>query len=234
MADRFDAAIEELGRLSHDDADLTAPVLDAIPVTGASVSTLGRFLGSETVSASDAQAARVDELQFDLGEGPCWDAVEHGRPVFEPDIRRHPQHRWPAFIDAIRQEEVGSLFAFPLAIGDMRIGALDLYNERPSDLQEEHRRQAGQLAGIISRHVLRRAMRMAGDLEHEGESRHSRRTIHQATGFVIAQLGVSPADANLLIQGQALAQQRPMSEIAEDIVARRLTFTVDENRIEEA
>ena len=48
------------------------------PVTGSAVSTVGGFLGSETVAASDEYAARLDELQFDLGEGPCWDAVRSG------------------------------------------------------------------------------------------------------------------------------------------------------------
>lgn len=233
MADRFDEAMEELAQLGVDDDDVTTPVLVAIPMSGAAVSTLGRFLGSETVSASNDQAAKVDELQLDLGEGPCWDSVESGRPVLEPDIRNRPRGNWPAFAEAIRDERVGSLFAFPLAIGAMRIGALDLYNESPGELPAEQARQAGALADAISRHVLRRAVHLAGNLEAEGETRHSRRTIHQATGFVIAQLGISPADAHALIQGQALAEQRSMNDIAGDIVARRLRFRVNGDRIED-
>ena len=233
MVDRFDEAIEELSR-SHDDHDHdpTAPVLHAIPMSGASVSTLGGFLGEETIAFSDPQAARVDELQFDLGEGPCWDAVSQGRPVLEPDVRRS-RHSWPAFTEAIRDEQVGALFAFPLSIGAMRIGALDLYCDRPYELDAESEARAGAIAAVISRWVLRRAVRIAGDVEHEDSGRHSRRAIHQATGFVIAQLGVSPDDAQLLIQGHALAQERSMHDIAEDIIARRLTFTVEDQRIED-
>jgi len=232
MADRFDAAIEELTRLADDESDLTAPVLGAIPVSGASVSTLGALFGQETVFASDARAARLDELQFDLGEGPCWDAVQLGSPVFEPDIRSHPRRHWPAFSEALSNESIGALFAFPLSIGTVRFGALDLYSDRPAELEERQTEQVAAMAAIISRHVMRRAMRLAGELD-DGESRHSRRVIHQATGFVIAQLGVSPEDAQLLIQGQALAQERSMIAIAEDIVDRRLTFTVDGNGIED-
>jgi hypothetical protein len=232
MADRFDTAIEELTRLD-DASDLTGPVLVAIPMSGVAVSTLGGFLGPETVSASDALASRLDELQFDLGEGPCWDAVTHGSPVFEPDIRDAPRRRWTTFSEALSNENVGALFAFPLSIGPTRFGALDLYNQTPVELEDEEAKQAGAMAAIISRHVLRRAMRLAGELEHEGESRHSRRAVHQATGFVIAQLGVSPEDAHLLIQGHALARERSMNAVAEDIIARRLTFTVNGNRIED-
>ncbi|NUT58171.1 MAG: ANTAR domain-containing protein, partial [Agromyces sp.] len=52
-------------------------------------------------------------------------------------------------------------------------------------------------------------------------------------GFVIAQLGISPEDAHALIQGQALAEQRPMNDIAADIVERRLRFRVNGDRIED-
>ena len=42
-----------------------------------------KFLGAETVAASSALAARLDELQLDPGESPCWDAMEQGRPLLE-------------------------------------------------------------------------------------------------------------------------------------------------------
>ncbi|MFE6254417.1 GAF and ANTAR domain-containing protein [Agromyces sp. NPDC057865] len=233
MSARFDAAIEVLSRPHLVDEDLTDSVLVAIPMSGAAVSTLGRFLGSETVSASDEIAARIDELQLDLGEGPCWDSVDLGRPILEPDIRNHPRRNWPAFSDALREEQVGALFAFPLSIGAMHIGALDLYNERPAELPLEQAEQVAAITDLISRHVLRRAVRLAGNLEEDGQTRHSRRTIHQATGFVIAQLGISAEDAHALIQGQALTERRSMRAIADDIVSRRLTFRMVENRIED-
>ena len=232
MADRFGEAIEELSRPDLVDEDLTTSVLVAIPMSGAAVSTLGRFLGSETVAASDDTAARVDELQLDLGEGPCWDTVDLGRPILEPDIRNHPRRNWPAFSDALREENVGALFAFPLSIGAMRIGALDLYNERPAELPAEQAEQAGAMADLSTRHVLRSAVRLAVARDAVQDP-HSGRTIHQATGFVIAQLGVSAEDAHALIQGQALTEKRPMSEIAEDIVSRRLKFRMVGNRIED-
>lgn len=232
MSDAFQSAMEELADRRATESDLASTVLRAVPLTGAAVSTLGGILEKETVSSSDAVAARVDELQFDLGEGPCWDVVFGGEPVFEPEIQTRPRHHWPAFIEAIRQEPIGALFAFPLSIGTLRIGALDLYRADEGDLSDEHTRQVAAMAALISRYVMRRALRIAGEPD-PGESRHARRTVHQATGFVIAQLGLTPEDAYLLIQGQSLVQGRSMSDIAGDIVERRLTFTNDEGRIEE-
>jgi AmiR/NasT family two-component response regulator len=50
--------------------------------------------------------------------------------------------------------------------------------------------------------------------------------IHQATGFVIAQLGVSASDAELLIRARAFAEARTMQQVADDIVGRRIRFTM--------
>jgi len=228
----FGSAVDALERWAESPDGLAALFVGVFPVTGASVSTVGDILGSETLSASDERAVRIDELQFDLGEGPCWDVVAHGEPVFEPEIQTHPRHRWPAFMEAIRREPIGSIFAFPLSIGTLNIGALDLYHAEPASLSEEHSRQVAAMAEVISRYVMRRALRIAGELE-PGENRHGRRAVHQATGFIIAQLGLQPEDAQLLIQGQALVQGRSMTEIAQDIIDGRLTFAKNEGRIEE-
>lgn len=60
--------------------DLCAPFLSVLPVAGIAISTVGNPFGSERVCASDAIAARLDEIQIDLGEGPCWEAVRTGMP----------------------------------------------------------------------------------------------------------------------------------------------------------
>jgi hypothetical protein len=91
VAGNFSDAIDSLSQLSGRESELWRPVLDVIPVEGAAISTIADFLGTETVSASSPLAARLDELQFDLGEGPCWDAMEQqGRPVLESGLRSNP------------------------------------------------------------------------------------------------------------------------------------------------
>jgi hypothetical protein len=231
MADRFAAAASVLSHMEGDSSSLTLPILDVIPVTGAAISTLGDFLGSETVAASDEVAGRIDEVQFDLGEGPCWDALSTGLPVLAPDLSA--VRRWPAFSEAIEAQQVGSLFAFPLIIGPLRIGALDLYAVQPMELGSRDAKRSEVFASIVSRHVLRRALGSAAAGESDDRSPNSRRVIHQATGFVIAQLGISAEYAHLLLQGQAFSQGRSMREVAEDLIARRLTYELAENSIED-
>ena len=191
----FPTAMAALEGASDFPGAYVAPFLDVLPVTGAAVSTLGELLGSETLIASDQRAARLDELQFDLGEGPCWDAVRLGRPVLETDVRH--SGRWPAFSTAITAEDVSSIFAFPLAVGSLRFGAIDLYSTAPVRLDETQARQAGAMAAVVGRHVLRRALADIG--AEEIPTGYSRRIVHQATGVVLAQLDISPDDALSLI-----------------------------------
>jgi hypothetical protein len=73
-------ALDSLVRAADNPTELCWRFLEMFPVSGAAVSTVGDLLGSETISASDALAFRMDELQFDPGEGPCWDAMNFVRP----------------------------------------------------------------------------------------------------------------------------------------------------------
>jgi hypothetical protein len=222
----FQHAAEALSGAEGDPSVLAQTLVDFLPVTGASVATIGQLLGTETVAASDDTIARLDEAQFDLGEGPCWDALASLSPVLEPDLQREGSgHRWPAFSRALENHGVAAVFAFPLAVGPLRIGAIDLYSVKPTDLDESATTDTTALASIISRHVLRGALRAAGADERSGSGPYSRRAVHQATGFIIAQCGVSAEDAHLLLQGHAFAEGVSMDEIAREVIAGRLVFT---------
>jgi hypothetical protein len=230
VTDAFSSAIDQLNRSADSPDEFSAPFLRVFPVAGAAVSTVGDFMGSETLSASDEQAARLDELQFDLGEGPCWTALRSARPVLEPDLR-HPQNHWPAFTAAARDFDVRSMFAFPVLVGSLRIGAIDLYSRQPIELDRDQVRQAGAMADVIGRHVLRRAVAGIG-VDDEPTTPYSRRLAHQATGVVLAQLDISADDARLVLHGHAFSTGRPVMEVAQDVIDGRLKFSVQLNGIE--
>lgn len=231
-AERFAAAVAALSRPSGGSESLTEPILGVIPVTGASVSTLGDLLGMESIEASDAIIRLVDEVQFDLREGPCWDAVRTGEPVLEPDFRGRPKRSWPRFAELVRPHDVGALFAVPVSLGSLRLGAIDLYNSDPIELDAESVEQLAIFGSVLGRRVLERAIRYA-DIDAGSEGRHSRHRIHQAAGFVIAQLGVSADEALLLLQARAYASGARMAEVAELVLERRLSFTATGTTIED-
>ena len=224
MADDFEKTLDRLGSESHEPRDFADSIVSVLPVSGASVSTVGRPLCSETVSASDDLAAHLDELQFDFVEGPCWDAIASGEPVSEPSLASAPS-QWPNFAPAAAQSGVASIFAFPLRVGALSVGAIDLYSRTSLDLTAADRRRALGMSEVIARRVLRQALQgAASDLDGEG-SVYSRRIIHQATGMVLAQLDLSAEDASVIIQSHAYGGGRSMKDLASAIIAGEVRFT---------
>ncbi|MCS5732472.1 GAF and ANTAR domain-containing protein [Herbiconiux sp. CPCC 203386] len=177
----------------------------------------------ETVSASDGLAAELSEFQIDLGEGPCWDAYVTQSTVVVPDISDTAHSRWPLFLNAIATLDVHAFYSFPLTIGAVNIGAVDLYSEAPDVLSAEQLTNALALARVTALDVLRYALEHRDD-DAEDDGPHSRREVHQATGMVIAQMGVSATDALLLIRANAFASGRTVRETAAEITGRRITF----------
>lgn len=210
-----------------DDDDLCAPFLAALPVTGAAISTLDGPFGSEIVCASDAVAARLDEVQIDFGEGPSWEAMLTGTPVLEPDVARTTSARWPMALLAIQEIGLAAVFAFPMRVGALRIGSVDLYNRRSGSLGRLVVQDAIALTDVAARQVLHRALVHAerDGTPGQGGERYSRREVHQATGMVAAQAVVSAADALLLLRADAYTNGCSVRERSRDVIARRADFT---------
>ena len=87
-----------------------------------------------SVCTTNAVSALVEELQFELGEGPCVDAHHQGRPVLEPDLAAPEIPAGSAFTGPAVTAGVRAVFGFPLQVGEVRLGALNLYCDRPGSL----------------------------------------------------------------------------------------------------
>jgi hypothetical protein len=220
----FTAARRAITTSLDRNASLCAPFLDVIPVSGIAVSVLAPQAGQATICSSDATAARLDEAQFDLGEGPCWDAMTGHRPVLEGDFDAVGTERWPQFAASIADRAVRGIYAFPLAIGSLDLGAIDLYSRSSRQLTEEEVADASALADVTAWQVLRRIIATEPTPEWAG----SRREVHQATGMVIAQLDISADDALLLLRAHAFSSGRSVREVSADVVSRRLVFSPED------
>ena len=225
----FLTALTALASASGPSDDLCGPFLLALPIRGAALSTLGDPLGSATVCSSDPRAAELDEIQLDLGEGPCWDALATDSPILLSDIQTSADDRWTFASPALRETGLEAVFAFPLRYGRLGLGAVDLYSDDPVPLSDDDVADAATLAGVAARQVLQRALQrldaVGQGAEAEGEDAvdgFARREIHQATGMVSAQLDISVQDALLVLRGHAYATSATLREVAADVVARRL------------
>jgi hypothetical protein len=180
--------------------------------------------------ATDEVSEQLAELQLTLGEGPGPDASAAGGPVLTSDLAADDVAvRWPSFVPAARQAGAAAIFAFPLQIGAIRVGVLEMYRSRPGPLSAHQLGDGLVLADTAAVLLLEsqdRAAGAAGSLTGPGGQPPylalHRAEIDQATGMLTEQLGVGIEEAFLRLRAYAYADDRRLTEVARDIVARRL------------
>lgn len=203
--------------------DVCAEVTD-MSGAGIMVMSYGVQLGS--VCSSDNVSALIEDLQYTLGEGPCVDAYELQRPILEPDLAAPNVARWLAFTPTAVGAGVRAVFGFPIEVGAVRLGALNLYRDRPGPLTDEQHADALVLAALAAQAMLvLQDQAEPGALAEELESGLNLRfVVHQASGMVSAQLDVNVGDALVRMRAYAFANDRALAEVAGDVVNRRLRF----------
>jgi GAF domain/ANTAR domain len=197
-----------------------------VQVAGAGVILIsgGRTVGS--VCVSNAMTEAVEEVQYTLGEGPCMDAFSSKVPVLVPDLASSELHQWSGFRLGIAGFGIRAAFGFPLLVGPICIGALNLYHDRPGELSRDQYGDAVIVAHLVARSVLGwQSAAEAGTLAWQLEQVPSHRAvIHQAAGMVSVQAGVAVGDGLDLLRAHAFAEGRPIGQVATDVVDRHLRF----------
>jgi hypothetical protein len=177
-----------------------------------------------SLSSTDDVSQLIEELQYTLDEGPCVDAYSKDIVVAEPDLADPVARRWPAFTPAVLQAGVRAVFGFPLRVGTVRLGALNLYRDRPGLLTDEQHADALVVADVAARWVLdAQAGAPSGAVAKEleaGADFHF--AVHNAAGMVSVQEGISVAEALIRLRTFALGHGRLLADVADDVVARRL------------
>ncbi|KAA1428717.1 ANTAR domain-containing protein [Nocardioides antri] len=198
-------------------------------LTGATGAALTVWYGEPhrvTLAATDAAAARLEDLQDVIGEGPGHTAWSSGRIETGILPRTESLARWPVFAEAA--EEMGDhmvIHAVPMRPWERRFGIATLYRTGPSPGLLLDPAQLSFLADAVGAALIRDAL--AVEEENASGPWGSRAQVHQATGMVIAQLRVGTEDALALLRAQAFAQNATLAEIAASVVKhRRLDFPV--------
>lgn len=230
MPERSQQIVSEILALRGETAGFPAVLCrlcaQEIPVTGAGLALMSDDGHGGVVGTTDGAARILEDLQFTLGEGPCLDASRDGYPVLQPDLAATGQSRWPGLSPDALDAGIAALFAFPLQVGRVRVGVLDLYRDTPGYLDDE------QLMGALA--FADAALWLMLDLptpppDYEAypdlaDPLGQPPEIHQATGMVAVQAAVGMADALLLLRGRAFSTGRSVRVIARDVIARRFRF----------
>jgi hypothetical protein len=203
--------------------------ISATRVDSAAVTVMLSATPRETIYASERIASDLQELTLTVGEGPSVDAAA-GNPILVADLTAPAcLARWPVFAPAAAQAGVRAVFALPLQVGAIRLGVMDLYRVQPGDLDDAQLADALLLADTACA-LLLDAARFDGS--HPDGRRPERASpthpeVHQATGMIIAQLGVTAAVALTRLRAYAYAHDRRLRDVAADVVSRRLRLRPD-------
>ena len=195
-------------------------------VDGAGIMLMSGEMATGSLCSSNQVSALIEELQYELGEGPCVDAYREDRPVLEPDLANPRTPRWMGFSEPAIAAGVRAVFGFPMQVGSARVGALNLYCARPGALSFDQHADALVLADLCAQSLLvMQANATPGMLAAELEAGVDLQSvIHQAAGMISVQLGVRVDDAMVRLRAYAFANERRLVEVARDVVHRRLRF----------
>lgn len=203
---------------------------EATETSGAGLMLMTGDVSRGSICTTDAISARIEELQYDLGEGPCIDAYRRDVAVMEPDLADPLVIRWPAFTEPALTAGARAVFGFPLRVGAVRLGAMNLYNRQSGPLTDEQHANALVAAEVAAQTVLMlQAGAPPGVLADELAARADfRYVVHQAAGMVAVQLGISVGDALVRLRAHAFGNNTQLTDVATDVVARTLRFHRDE------
>ena len=233
IQDQLLAAVD--GRRGTEAADrLCEACVSLLDVDAAAISLVFDGTNAGTLGSSGAAGRMYDELQFIYGEGPCLDAVAQMSPVSVVDLGQHGETRWPIYGPALLQHQIRGVYAMPVLAAGEYVGALDLFRAKPDALVGEQFAGAvvaAELAGIpvldLLADDLQAAVNDPGSSAWTELHALSRAEVSQATGMLVAQLDVDPAEALMRLRAHAYATGRRATAVAHDILDRQLRLEVD-------
>ena len=222
---RFLAVIETIADHIEGAQQLCTACVQTLPVQRAGIVIQGGGVGLEVLSASDTVAERIEWTQVTLGEGPAVDAIANGVPVSLPDLTQN-RGPWPVFLAEIAGFGISAVYALPLQVGAIKVGALDLYCDGGATLTESGFADALAVSELVTAALLNvdQDGRIPGSLSSWLNQPLSAREVHQATGMVMVQLGLDARAAYVRLQAHAFGNRLLLRDVARDVVNHRLRF----------
>lgn len=166
----------------------------------------------DTPAATDDACRRGDELQYELGEGPCLQSIHQQETVRSDDLLT--EDRWPVWSRRV-VDELGfrSMLCLQLFITHDTLGALNLYSKKPGAFDTDDEATALALAAQVAV-----ALSAAKEFESLESAVASRTVIGQAQGMLMQRYKLTPHQAFAVLARESQAASRQLRQICEDIV----------------
>lgn len=196
---------------------------------GAGLSFVRKRRVVETVAATNQMVIDAERLQYELGEGPCLDAIWEARTVYSPSLGY--DHRWPTWGPRVVEETAAqSVLSLQLFTHGDTLGALNLYS-RSRDAFDDEAREEGM---AIAAHVAI-AIAASQEVHHLTMGLDTRSVIGQATGLLMERFDLDAARAFSVLARLSSQHNVKLRTVAIDIVAnhRRRDINPPHNRYSE-
>jgi hypothetical protein len=188
---------------------------------------IGDLGSGEPVYATDAVSERIMDMQITVGEGPGVQALDGLSPILAPNLTSIPsQRRWPLFAPASVKAGASAVFAFPLVQHTISVGVLEVHRVAEGELSVDEISDALLFADVAMSLLADLVEADPDDVEEFACGVGARwGEIHRAIGVVSIQLESGLTEAFLRLRARAFATDRPLSEIAEDVLTQRMRFS---------
>ncbi|WP_167736201.1 GAF and ANTAR domain-containing protein [Nocardioides sp. 503] len=219
LSERMASAARELqqqhdpGATLRSAAHLTLTNLSGCDSVGISI--VHRDGRVETDACTDDRAARADQLQYEIGEGPCLDAVWQEQTTHTPDLMLDA--RWPRWGPQVAAETgLRSVLAFQLFTTEDTLGALNVYSSQVDAFTLEDREDGLALAAHVAI-----AVSSAARIQQLNQAMDTRTVIAQATGIVMERFDLDGARAFQVLSRLSSRSERKLRDVAAEVVETR-------------
>lgn len=192
-------------------ATVIAMAVESGPCDSASITMLGKQRQLTTVAASDDRVLQADQLQYDLDEGPCLDAVWVEGQFVVPDLEA--DGRWPRW--APRAAELGVCGMLSLHLfTDTALGSLNLYSLRPREFDAAD----VETAKVIAAHASV-VLAYARAEQNLWQAIDSRNLIGQAQGILMERYKLNQSSAFAVLKRYSQNHNLRLAVVAEELVS---------------
>lgn len=132
----------------------------------------------ETMAGTDQLVWELDAAQYELREGPCYDALSQADVLVANELQQ--DQRWPRYVPRAAEHGVTAQMGLRLFVEEETVGGLNLYSTEVDHFDPD----VQQLAELFAAH----AALALGRARHEGglnTALHTRKVIGQALGIIM-------------------------------------------------
>ncbi|TMR36115.1 GAF and ANTAR domain-containing protein [Nonomuraea zeae] len=176
----------------------------------------------QVMGASSEQTRLLELFQLQNDQGPCLVCFRSGRPVHCADLTGPQAGAWPRFAEQARLAGFRAVSAFPMRLREQVIGAMNLFQLHPGELDAGTAGLAQAMADIATIGLLQeRAIRESEVLSEQlHRALDSRVVIEQAKGMLGERHALPMDEAFTLLRSHARSSHQNLTDLARSMVTR--------------